>query len=39
MIGDEYLWENGAAVAVVAVWGAIGLAAALRGFRWQPRET
>jgi ABC-2 type transport system permease protein len=39
MVRDEHLWENGASVAVVAVWGAIGLAAALRGFRWQPRET
>ncbi len=26
------------AVAAVAVWGLIGLAVALRGFRWEPRE-
>jgi ABC-2 type transport system permease protein len=39
MVRGEHLWENGAAVVVIAVWGAIGLAAALRGFRWQPRET
>jgi hypothetical protein len=23
---------------VVALWGVIGLVAAIRGFRWQPRE-
>jgi ABC-2 type transport system permease protein len=38
MVGHDHLWDNAGAVAVVAVWGAIGLVAALRGFRWQPQE-
>jgi ABC-2 type transport system permease protein len=38
MVRDEHLWENSGAIAIVALWGALGLAAALRGFRWQPQE-
>ena len=38
MVHGAHVWSNLGAVAVVAVWGAIGLAAALRGFRWQPVE-
>jgi ABC-2 type transport system permease protein len=35
---DESVWENLADVAVVVAWGLVGLAVALRGFRWAPRE-
>jgi ABC-2 type transport system permease protein len=32
------LWDEPAAVAVLAAWGALGVAVALRRFRWEPRE-
>ena len=35
--GDE-IWSDLGAVAVVAAWGAVGLAVALRRFRWEPHE-
>jgi ABC-2 type transport system permease protein len=35
--GQE-LWERPTAVAVLVVWGAFGMAVALRRFRWEPRE-
>jgi len=38
MLDGEHIWSNPAAVGAVALWGAIGLAGAVRGFRWQPRE-
>jgi ABC-2 type transport system permease protein len=38
MTREHHLWSDGRAVGVVLLWGGIGLAAALRGFRWQPRE-
>jgi ABC-2 type transport system permease protein len=38
-IDNEPLWEQGWALLVVLVWGAFGLAVALRRFRWEPRET
>jgi ABC-2 type transport system permease protein len=38
MLRHEHLWTQGWSIAVVAVWGAAGLVAALIGFRWQPRE-
>jgi ABC-2 type transport system permease protein len=38
MIDGEHIWSSPGAVGVVALWGAIGLAGAIRGFRWQPRE-
>ena len=38
MVRGEHLWSHLGAVGVVALWGAIGLAAAIRGFRWQPVE-
>ena len=34
----QQLWDKPAAVAVLAGWGAIGMAIALRTFRWEPRE-
>jgi ABC-2 type transport system permease protein len=39
MVRDHHLWSEASSIAVVLVWGAFGLAAALRGFRWQPRES
>ena len=39
MVHGDSLWSEGGALAVVAGWGVIGLLAALRTFRWQPRET
>ena len=38
MLHDSRIWDEPTAVAVVAVWGAGGLVAALRVFRWEPRE-
>jgi len=38
MVHGQHLWHDTGAIAVVAVWGVIGLAAAIRGFRWQPVE-
>lgn len=35
--GDE-IWAEPEAVAVVAAWGLVGVIAAVRGFRWVPRE-
>jgi ABC-2 type transport system permease protein len=32
------IWADWRQVAVLAIWGAFGLALCLRGFRWQPRE-
>jgi ABC-2 type transport system permease protein len=38
MLHDRAIWEEPIALAVIAAWGAAGLAAALRFFRWEPRE-
>ncbi|HEY3920869.1 MAG TPA: ABC transporter permease [Gaiellaceae bacterium] len=38
MIHNQHFWHDGSAIGVVLVWGAIGAAGAIRGFRWQPRE-
>jgi ABC-2 type transport system permease protein len=32
------LWDEPTAVAVLAAWGALGLAVAVKKFRWEPRE-
>jgi len=34
----EPVWEQGWALLVVAAWGLVGAAVALRRFRWEPRE-
>ncbi len=39
MVRDHHLWSEAEAVGIVLLWGAIGLVAAVRGFRWQPRDT
>lgn len=38
MLRNEHFWSDGGAIAVVVLWGAIGVVGAMRGFRWQPRE-
>jgi ABC-2 type transport system permease protein len=38
MLRNEHFWSDAGAIAVVALWGAIGLVGAVRGFRWEPRE-
>jgi ABC-2 type transport system permease protein len=38
MLHGSQVWEEPAAVAVIAGWGVAGLAAAIRSFRWEPRE-
>jgi ABC-2 type transport system permease protein len=38
MVHHHHLWSDAGALAVVLVWGVVGLAVALRSFRWQPRE-
>ena len=38
MVRHHHLWSESGSVGIVLVWGVIGLVAAIRGFRWQPRE-
>jgi ABC-2 type transport system permease protein len=38
MVRHHHLWSETGSLAVMLIWGAIGLVAAIRGFRWQPRE-
>ena len=38
MVRHHHLWSEAGSLAILLVWGAIGLVAAIRGFRWQPRE-
>jgi ABC-2 type transport system permease protein len=34
----QQIWDRPRAVAVLAAWGILGMAAAMRKFRWEPRE-
>jgi ABC-2 type transport system permease protein len=38
MLRGHEIWDKPGSVAVVAAWGAVGVVAALRTFRWEPRE-
>jgi ABC-2 type transport system permease protein len=38
MLHDHQIWDNGADVAVIVLWGGIGAAIALWRFRWEPAE-
>ena len=38
MIEHHHIWSESGSLAVVLGWGVIGLIAAVRGFRWQPRD-
>ena len=37
MVRNHHVWTEGWSLAVVAGWGLVGLVAAMRWFRWQPR--
>ncbi len=39
MVRQHHIWSETGSIAIVLLWGGIGLIAAIRGFRWQPRET
>ncbi|HVC86606.1 MAG TPA: ABC transporter permease [Gaiellaceae bacterium] len=39
MVRHHHLWSESGSVGVVLLWGVVGIAAAIRGFRWQPRES
>jgi ABC-2 type transport system permease protein len=39
MIDNQHVWQNLGSLAVVLAWGLVGLFGAIRGFRWQPRES
>jgi ABC-2 type transport system permease protein len=38
MLHDQTIWSQGTNLAVVAVWGIVGVVVALRAFRWEPHE-
>jgi ABC-2 type transport system permease protein len=38
LLQNEQIWTNWESVAVVAAWGLVGVLAAVRWFRWEPRE-
>jgi ABC-2 type transport system permease protein len=38
MVRHHHLWSETGSIGVVLLWGVIGIVAAIRGFRWQPRE-
>jgi ABC-2 type transport system permease protein len=38
MVRHQHIWSQSGSLAIVLGWGVIGLFAAIRGFRWQPRE-
>jgi ABC-2 type transport system permease protein len=38
MVRHQHIWSVAGSLAIVLGWGVIGLIAAIRGFRWQPRE-
>jgi ABC-2 type transport system permease protein len=38
MVRHHHVWADRGAIGAVLLWGVIGLVAAIRGFRWQPRE-
>ena len=39
MVRNQPWWDDLGSLAVVLAWGAVGLVGALRGFRWEPRES
>ncbi len=38
MLDGQPIWSQPGAVGAVVAWGVVGVVAAVRGFRWQPRE-
>jgi ABC-2 type transport system permease protein len=39
MLDGQSIWSQPGSVGAVAAWGIVGVVAAIRGFRWQPRES
>ena len=39
MLHDKHFWADRTAISVVVAWGVVGAVGAVRGFRWQPRES
>jgi ABC-2 type transport system permease protein len=39
MVRNEPVWKDIPSLSIVLAWGVVGLVGALRGFRWQPRES
>jgi ABC-2 type transport system permease protein len=39
MVHHHHVWADTGSLGVIALWGAVGAVAAIRGFRWQPRES
>ena len=39
MVRNHHIWAETGSIAVLLVWGVVGLVAAVREFRWQPRES
>ena len=38
IVRHDHIWSQGGSLGAVLIWGVIGLLAAIRGFRWQPRD-
>jgi ABC-2 type transport system permease protein len=38
IVRHDHIWSQGTSLGAVVLWGVIGLVAAIRGFRWQPRD-
>jgi ABC-2 type transport system permease protein len=38
IVRHDHIWSQGSSLGAVVLWGVIGLVAAIRGFRWQPRD-
>ncbi len=38
MLDDRPIWTQGGPLLAMLIWAAIGLLAAIKGFRWEPRE-
>ena len=38
LLHGQHVWSDLSALGIVALWGAVGVAIALKVFRWQPRE-
>jgi ABC-2 type transport system permease protein len=39
MVDNQHVWNDLGSLSVVLAWGVVGLIGAIRGFRWQPRES
>ena len=39
MVRNQHVWNDLGSLSIVLAWGLVGLVGAIRGFRWQPRES